>query len=128
MCAFTVYMCSQISFFAMYAVAYAESFRGGPKFWHNRVTSQINLGSAESTIIIGWSGGMPQKNFAKLHLKIRIFVPVKSEASRKPKKRSHSGGYSNPGARGKNFQKLMFSRKKRGGFDFVFHFFLPTSC
>ena len=33
-----------------------------------------------------------------------------------------SGGYSNSGARGKTFQKLMFSRKKKG-FDFVFHFF-----
>ena len=31
-------------------VAYAESFRGGPKFCHNRVTSQINLkGSATGT-------------------------------------------------------------------------------
>ena len=25
-----------------------------------------------------------------------------------------SGGYSDPGARGKNFQKLMFSRKEKG--------------
>ena len=61
----------------------------GSKFRHNRVTSQINLRSGEGMTIIGWSGGMPRKNFAKLHLKIRIFVPVKSEASRNPKKRSH---------------------------------------
>ena len=93
-------------------VAYAESFRGGPRFFHNCVTSQINLGSAEGTTIIGWSGGMPRKNFAKLHLKIRILVPVKSDAFQKPKKRSHSGGYSNSGVRRKNFQKFMFSKKK----------------
>ena len=31
-------------------VAYTESFRGGPKFCHNRVTSQINfMGSAKGT-------------------------------------------------------------------------------
>ena len=31
-------------------MAYAESFRGGPKFCHNCVTSEINfMGSAEST-------------------------------------------------------------------------------
>ena len=93
-------------------VAYAESFRRGPRFCHTRVTSQINLGSAEGTTIIGWSGGMLRKNFAKLHLKIRILVPVKSEVFQKPKKRSHSGGYSNSGVRRKNFQKLMFSKKK----------------
>ena len=34
-------------------------------------------------------------------------------------------GYSNSGARGKDFQKLMFSKKK--SFDLVFHFFLPKS-
>ena len=65
------------------------------KFGHNRVTSQINLGSAEGTTIIGWSGGMPRKNFAKLHLKIIIFVPVKSKGSRKSKQRSHM--LRNPG-------------------------------
>ena len=37
--------------------------------------------------------GHAPKNFAKLHLKIRIFVPVKSKASQKPEKRLHSGGY-----------------------------------
>ena len=78
-------------------VAYAESFQGGPRFCHNSVTSQINLGSRPVGQIIGWSGGMPRKNFAILHLKIRILVPVKSEAFQKPKKRSHSGGYSNSG-------------------------------
>ena len=92
-------------------VAYAESFRGGQGFF-TIVTSQINLGSAEGTTIIGWSGGMPRKNFAKLHLKIRILVPVKSEAFQKPKKHSHSGGYSNSGVRRKNFQKFMFYKKK----------------
>ena len=35
-----------------------------------------------------------------------------------------SGGYSNSGPRGKNFQKLMFSRKR---FDLVFHFSLQKS-
>ena len=70
-------------------------FEGVPKFRHNRATSQINLGSAEGTTIIGWSGGMPRENVVKLHLKISIFVPVKSEVSRKPKKRSHM--LRNPG-------------------------------
>ena len=47
----------------------------GPKFRHNCVTSQITpIGSAESTTIPGRSGGMPRKNFARLHLKIRIFL------------------------------------------------------
>ena len=62
------YMVKMLSF-RLLSVAYAESFRRGPKFRHNRVTSQINLGSAEGTTIIGWSGGMPRKNFAKLHQK-----------------------------------------------------------
>ena len=35
-----------------------------------------------------------------------------------------SGGYSNSGAQGRDFQKLMFSKKKKS-FDLVFHFFLP---
>ena len=50
-------------------MAYAENFRGGPMFRHNRVTSQMNLGNAEGMTIIGWSGSMPRKHFAKLHLK-----------------------------------------------------------
>ena len=37
-----------------------------------------------------------------------------------------SGGYSNSGPRGKDFQKLMFSKKEKS-FDLVFHFFLPES-
>ena len=33
---------------------------GGPKFRHNRVTSQINfIGSAEGTTVLEWSRGMP---------------------------------------------------------------------
>jgi len=56
-------------------VAYAENFPGEPSLRHNRVTSQINFRkSGESTTILGGSGGMPWENFAKLHLKIRIFV------------------------------------------------------
>jgi len=39
------------------AVAYAENFRGGSKFRHNRVTSQIKFkGSAEGAIILGVPG------------------------------------------------------------------------
>ena len=37
-----------------------------------------------------------------------------------------SGGYSNLGARGKNFQKLMLSEKKRRS-DLDLHIFLPKS-
>ena len=37
-----------------------------------------------------------------------------------------SGGYSNLGARGKNFQKLMLSEKKNR-FDLGLHIFLPKS-
>jgi len=56
-------------------VAYAENFRGGRNFRHNRVTSQINFrGSAEGTTILGDPGACTRENFAKLHLKIRIFV------------------------------------------------------
>jgi len=37
----------------MRPVTYAENFRGGAKFRHNRVTSQINIrGSAEGTTIL----------------------------------------------------------------------------
>ena len=83
---------------------------GAPKFCHNRVTSQINLGSAEGTTIIGWSGGVPRKTFAKLHLKIRI---LKSEASRKPKKRSHNGRYSKLRGPRQEFPKIDVLLKKR---------------
>ena len=38
-----------------------------------------------------------------------------------------SDGYSKLGARGKDFQKLVFSKKKREGFDLVFSFFFPKS-
>ena len=49
--------------------------RRRPSFRHNYVTSQINfMGSAKGTTILEWSGGMSRENFAKLHLKIRIFV------------------------------------------------------
>ena len=37
-----------------------------------------------------------------------------------------SGGYSNSGARGKDFQKLMFSKKEKS-FDLVLYFFLQKS-
>ena len=49
--------------------------RGDTKFRHNRVTSQINFrGSAEGTTILGGGGACSRENFAKLRLKIRIFV------------------------------------------------------
>ena len=52
-----------------------RKYPGWGKFRHNRVTSQINFrGSAEGTTIIGGPGAYPWENFAKLHLKIRIFV------------------------------------------------------
>jgi len=64
-------------------VAYAENFRGGPQFRHNRVTSQINFrGSAGGTIILGGPGACPRENIAKLHIKIRIFGIL--EASFRP--------------------------------------------
>jgi len=48
---------------------------GEAKFRHNRGTSQINFrGSVEGTTILGGSGAFPLENFAKLHLKICIFV------------------------------------------------------
>jgi len=47
------------------AVAYAENSRGGTKFCHNRVTSQINF----RTTILGGPGACPRENFAKLHKK-----------------------------------------------------------
>jgi len=52
-----------------------RKFPRGAKFRHNRVTSQINFrGSADGTTIVGCPGACPRENFAKLHLKIRIFV------------------------------------------------------
>jgi len=52
-----------------------RKFPRGAKFRHNRVTSHINFrGSAEGTTILGGPGACPRENFAKLHLKIRIFV------------------------------------------------------
>jgi len=48
-----------------HAVAYAENFRGGPNFvtivWRRKP-------------ILREVGACPRVNFAKLHLKIRIFV------------------------------------------------------
>jgi len=47
--------------------AYAENLRGGAKFRHNRVTSQINFRrSAEDTTILGWSRDMPPGKFCKI--------------------------------------------------------------
>jgi len=61
--------------FACVTVSYAENFRGEANFRHNRVTSQINFrGSAEDMTILEGSEACPRENFAKLHLKIRIFV------------------------------------------------------
>ena len=95
--------------------------KGGPKFRHNPVTSQINLGSAEGTTIIGWSGGIPRKNFAKLHLEIRVFVLVKSEASRKSKKRSHM--LRNPGRTPNTQEKSALLLLKLFGFALQFFVF-----
>ena len=55
-------------------VAYAESFRGEAKVSSQSCDVTNQMGSAEGTTILGWSEVMPQKNFAKLHLKIRIFM------------------------------------------------------
>jgi len=58
-----------------HSVAYAENFRGGGRFRHNRVTSQINFGEVpKARPFSGSPGACPQENFANLHLKIRIFV------------------------------------------------------
>jgi len=47
----------------------------GAKFRHIRVTSQINVkGSAEGTTILRGPGACPRENFAKLHLKMRVFM------------------------------------------------------
>ena len=48
---------------------------GWAKSRHNHVMSQINFrGCAEGTITLGGRGACPRENFAKWHLKIRIFV------------------------------------------------------
>ena len=48
-------------------MAYAKSFQGGLKFRCTDVTPQINIiESAEGKTIVGWSGGMLRKKFAKL--------------------------------------------------------------
>jgi len=58
-------------------VAYAENFRGGSKCRHNRVTSQISFrGSAESTTILGGSGGMPPRKFYKITHKNNAFLCI----------------------------------------------------
>ena len=55
-----------------------------------------------------------------------INVPSKNLLSvRGTKGRVSSGGYSNLGAREKNFQKSMYRKKE--SFDLVVHFFLPKS-
>jgi len=52
------------------SLAYAENFQGGAQ-----VLSQIYFrGSAEGTTILEGPGACSRENFAKLHLKIRIFV------------------------------------------------------
>jgi len=63
-------------------VAYAENFRGGAEFCHNRVTSQINFrGSAKGMTILGGPGAFPRDNFTKLHLKIRILCILEASFS-----------------------------------------------
>ena len=44
------------------------------KFCQNRVTSQVNFKGSGEGPILEWSGGITREHFAKLHLKIRIFV------------------------------------------------------
>ena len=56
--------------------AYAKSFHGGLKFCRT-VTPQIYImESAEGKTIVGWSGGMLRKKFAKF---IRVFVHSESK-------------------------------------------------
>jgi len=56
-----------------------KSSKGGAKFCHNRVTSQINLkGSAEGSTILGGSGGMPLGKFCKITPKNLIFVHLEA--------------------------------------------------
>ena len=64
---------------------------------------------------------MPRKNFAKLHLKIRIFVPVKSKASRKPKNRLHM--LRNPGRTPNTREKPALLLPKLLGFALQFFIF-----
>ena len=96
----------------MVPVAYAESFRGGAKVLSQSCAVTNQLGECRRHEHYRVVRGHAPKKFCKITPKNTYLVPIKSEASRKPKKRSHSGGYSNSGARGKNFQKLLFSRKK----------------
>jgi len=56
-----------------YSVAYAENSRGGAKFRHKRVTSQINA----RTTILGGSGGMPPGKFCKITPKNTQITPKK---------------------------------------------------
>ena len=51
-----------------------RKFSRGPKFRHNRLTSQINFRGRSP-------GACPQENVVKLHLKIRIFVHPGSKFS-----------------------------------------------
>ena len=74
-------------------VAYAESFRGGTKVLSQSCDVTNQLGGCRRHDHYRVVQGHAPKNFAKLHLKIRILVPVKLEAFQKPKKRSHSDGY-----------------------------------
>ena len=73
-------LCS-IALSCMYTSGVSRKFpRVRPKFCHNHVTSQINyVESAEGTIILGWSRGMPWKTLAKLLRKLRIFVHSESK-------------------------------------------------
>ena len=54
---------------------------GVAMFRHNRVTSKNFRGSAEGTTMLGGSGACPRENFAKLHLKTRIFMHSGSKFS-----------------------------------------------
>jgi len=56
--------------------------RGGAKFCHNRVTSQINFrGSAEGMTILGSAEACPRENFAKLHQKYAFFCILEASFS-----------------------------------------------
>jgi len=56
----------RLLYISVYPVAYAENFRGGTKFRHNRVTSQINFReSAEGTTLLEGPGACPREDFAK---------------------------------------------------------------
>ena len=59
--------------------------RGGPEFRNDRMTSQINfMKSAKGTTILGWSGDMPRKHFAKLHQKFASLCILKASFSIMP--------------------------------------------